>query len=303
VGKRLFARELAKALLCERNPRELLEACDHCEACLLVDAGTHPDLFQVGRPEEKNEFPIDTMKEFLRDFSLKPARALGKIGIIDDADDFNEESANAFLKTLEEPAPGTLFLLIGTSIDRQLSTIKSRCQMVRFAPLPDDAMRTLLEKQGIDDPVMLARLIRLSAGSPGQALALADESLWQFRGDLLKAFAQPKVESVVLGKAFVEFAEDAGKETALQRRRASQMLRLLIESFTDALRLQAGAPPRSVEADAPGPICANKPGPGRFDRRDRASIRAHGSAAGALPGICLGAAHEVSGSDSSFHPA
>jgi DNA polymerase-3 subunit delta' len=188
------------------------------------------------------------MKDFLRDFSLKPARGHGKIGIIDDADDFNEESANAFLKTLEEPAPGSLFLLIGTSIDRQLATIKSRCQMVRFAPLPEEPMRTLLQKQGIDDPVMLARLIRLSAGSPGQALALADEALWQFRATLVQAFAQPKVDSVALGKAFVEFAEDAGKETALQRRRAAQMLRLLIESFTDVLRLQAGASARSAES-------------------------------------------------------
>jgi DNA polymerase-3 subunit delta' len=248
VGKRLFALELAKALLCEKNPREMLEACDHCEACLLVDAGTHPDLFQIGKPEDKNEFVIEVMRDFLRDFSLKPARALGKIGIIDDADDFNEESANAFLKTLEEPAPGTLFLLIGTSIDRQISTIKSRCQMVRFAPLADEPMRTLLQKQGIDDAVMLARLVRLAAGSPGQALALADESLWQFRAALLRGFAQPKVDSVALGKSFMEFAEEAGKETAAQRRRASLMLRLLIESFTDVLRLQAGASPRSVEA-------------------------------------------------------
>src|SRR4051794_29028467 len=61
IGKRLFARELAKALLCESAGRQAqsrnvnLEACDRCEACLLVDAGTHPDLFAVSRPEEKNE--------------------------------------------------------------------------------------------------------------------------------------------------------------------------------------------------------------------------------------------------------
>jgi DNA polymerase-3 subunit delta' len=252
IGKRRFAQELAKALLCEAPPTPdlsaKLEACDRCDGCLLVDAGTHPDLFQVGRPEEKNEMPLAVMAELCRNFSFKTARGHGKIGIIDDADDFNEESANCFLKTLEEPPPGSLFILLGTSLDRQLATIKSRCQMVRFAPLADELVGQLLQQQGIEDAAMLARLVRLSAGSPGQALALADESLWQFRRDLLQAFVQPKVDSVALGKSFVEFAEEAGKEASLQRRRANQALRLLIESLTDVLRVQAGAAARSADS-------------------------------------------------------
>ena len=249
IGKRRFAIELAKAILCEaERSTTTLDACDQCAGCLLVDAGTHPDLFTVGRPEDKNELPIDVMTALCRDFSLKPARGHGKIGIVDDADDFNEESANCFLKTLEEPPPGSLFILIGTSLDRQLATIKSRCQMVRFAPLADEHVRQLLQKQGVEDKAMLDRLVRLSGGSPGQALALADESLWTFRRDLLKALAQPKIDSVALGRKFAEFAEEAGKEGAGQRRRANQAMRLLIESFTDVLRLQAGAAPRSAES-------------------------------------------------------
>src|SRR5262245_7592648 len=177
VGKRRFAQELAKALLCEAPRASSLDACDKCAACLLVDAGTHPDLFAVSRPEEKNEMPIDVMKELCRGFSLKSARGHGKIGILDDADDLNDESANCFLKTLEEPPPGSVFILIGTSSDRQLATIKSRCHLVRFAPLTDDQVRAILQKQGIADEAMLGRLVRLAGGSPGQALALADESL------------------------------------------------------------------------------------------------------------------------------
>jgi DNA polymerase-3 subunit delta' len=260
VGKRRFALELAKALLCE-SPDPLapgpspgvpgegrrLDACDQCAACLLVDAGTHPDLFQVGRPEDKNEMPIDVMTDFCRNFSLKPARGHGKIGIIDDADDFNEESANCFLKTLEEPPAGSLFLLIGTSLDRQLATIKSRCQLVRFAPLPDAHVRTLLQKQGVSAD-LLDRLVRLAAGSPGQAAALADETLWTFRRNILQALVQPKVKSVEAAKEFVKFAEEAGKEAAGQRRRANQALRLLIEALTDAIRLQSGAPARSADS-------------------------------------------------------
>jgi DNA polymerase III subunit delta' len=249
VGKRRFATELAKALLCEAPGKSVgvLDACDQCAACLLVDAGTHPDLFQVSRPEDKNELPIDAMTDFCRNFSLKPARGHGKIGIIDDADDFNEESANCFLKTLEEPPPGSLFLLIGTSLDRQLGTIKSRCQPVRFAPLSDTHVRTLLQKQGVDVG-LLDRLVRLAAGSPGQAAALADESLWKFRRYVLQALVQPKVNSVEAAKEFVKFAEEAGKETAGQRRRANQALRLLIEGLIDAIRVQSGVPARSADS-------------------------------------------------------
>src|SRR5579871_2230323 len=75
VGKRLFARELARALLCESpSARSELEACDQCASCLLVEAGTHPDLFVVSRPEEKNELPVELMKQLCRDWMLKTAR-------------------------------------------------------------------------------------------------------------------------------------------------------------------------------------------------------------------------------------
>src|SRR5262245_47271126 len=89
IGKRLFARQLAKTLLCENRPADRFDSCDRCAACKLVDAGTHPDLFEVGRPEEKHEFPIDTMRDLLASLALKPARGGRKIAIVDDADDLN----------------------------------------------------------------------------------------------------------------------------------------------------------------------------------------------------------------------
>src|SRR5438132_1583923 len=65
IGKKLFAQELAKALLCEKltPDKPVLEACDQCQACILVQAGTHPDIFALSRPEEGNEIPIDLMRE------------------------------------------------------------------------------------------------------------------------------------------------------------------------------------------------------------------------------------------------
>src|SRR5438552_2043989 len=91
VGKHTFARELAKTVLCETRG-ERFEACDACASCHLVDAGTHPDLFTVERPEEKNVIPIslirrdDTSPEepiLLEQLALKPARGQRKVAIVD----------------------------------------------------------------------------------------------------------------------------------------------------------------------------------------------------------------------------
>jgi len=243
IGKRPMAAELAEALLCE-NPSADLTACDQCPSCKLMEADTHPDYFAVARPEDKNELPIEVMRELCQRFSLKPARGRGKVALLDDADDLNAEAANCFLKTLEEPPPRSVFFLIGTSPERQLATIVSRCQVVRFAPLADDLVAGILRQHGVTDAMLLARLVRLGHGSPGQALALADPDLWAFRQVLVSGLLQPRPDSVALSKRLVEFVEEAGKESAAQRRRSSQVLRVLIEFFNDALAVRLGASPR-----------------------------------------------------------
>ncbi len=264
VGKRLFAIELAKALLCERNEPGKLDACGECDSCTFVAAETHPDFFRLGRPwidptdqTEKNELPIALMRELCASFGLKSARGHGKVAVLDDADDLNDEAANCFLKTLEEPPPRSVFILIGTSLDGQLPTIRSRCQTIRFAPLPEAVVRTILSKRELADPQLLPRLVKLAAGSPGQALDLAEPELWQFRNRLLQGLAQPKIDTVGLAKSFVEFVEDAGKETVLHRRRAALVLRLLIEAWSDVLDAQyagAATSPSSEETALVGPL-------------------------------------------------
>jgi DNA polymerase-3 subunit delta' len=248
VGKRLFAGELAKALLCEDPPGQL-DACDHCPGCLQVEAGTHPDFVATGRPEEKLELPIEVIRELCRSFALKAARGRGKVAILDDANDLNEEAANCFLKTLEEPPPRSVLILIGSSRERQLPTILSRCQVVQFAPLPEAVVADVLRGQELPDPALFDRLARLSGGSPGQALALADPKLWEFRRTFLEGLTKPRPDSVALGRALLEFVEEAGKDSGAQRRRAAVVLRLLIEFLDDALRLRLGGTPRLTEEE------------------------------------------------------
>ena len=162
-------------------------ACGKCASCIQVDAKSHPDFTLAARPEDKLELPIELIRELIEHLSLKPARGGRKVAILDDADDMNEESANAFLKTLEEPPPGSLLILIGgASPDRQFSTILSRCQVVPFSPLPVKLLQDYLREQGINDAQLRERLSRMAGGSIGQSLALSEPALWEFRATLLK---------------------------------------------------------------------------------------------------------------------
>lgn len=248
VGKRLFARELAKAFLCEKPPA-IMTACGACPACTQVEAESHPDVLYLRTPEGKHELPVAAMRDFCAQLALKPARGPRKIGIVEDADDFNEESANSFLKTLEEPPLGSLLLLLGTSIDRQLPTIQSRCQIVRFAPLSNADVSAILAAQGINDPLQRDRLARLGAGSAARALALNDDSIWQVRQKLIEGLTGPRASFQPLAEAWAEFYEDVGKDKgAAQRMRVSLVLKFLIEAVEHALKLSLGATVTGLDA-------------------------------------------------------
>src|SRR5207244_12149190 len=96
---------------------------------------------------------------------------------------------------------------------------------------------------------LLRRIVPLSGGSPGQALALADPALWEFRRSLLEGLAQPRWDSVALARAWIEFVEEAGKEAAAQRRRAALVLRFLIQFLTAALAVRVGGTPSLAEPE------------------------------------------------------
>ena len=142
-------------------------------------AGTHPDLLRVGRPDERHELPIRVIRDLCLDLGLKPMSGRRKVAIVDDADDLNDEAANAFLKTLEEPPPGSVLILIATSAEGQLDTILSRCRVVRFDPLPEADLAALLREHGAtSDPSEADRLARLGEGSVGRACGRGWRPRW-----------------------------------------------------------------------------------------------------------------------------
>jgi len=179
--------------------------------------------------------PIETMRQLCLDLGLKPARGSRKIAIVDDADDLNEESANCFLKTLEEPPPGSMLILIGTSVDRQLPTIRSRCQRIPFHPLPIPVVEQLLREDSEIDADEIPRLAKLGGGSIELSRAYAIPGLWELRTQLLAAMHQPGADTTELTKAWMSVVEQAGKESGAQRRRSALVIRLLIQGLEEAL--------------------------------------------------------------------
>lgn len=142
----LMAATLAKTLNCEQpgtGPLGVpLDSCDACSSCRRIDARMHPDVQWI-RPESKLRIiTIDQMRELMHAIQLKPTEAAYKVSVIVAADRLNVQAANAFLKTLEEPPPRSIVILLSTEPQQVLETILSRCLRLTFAgepSLPEDA--------------------------------------------------------------------------------------------------------------------------------------------------------------------
>lgn len=162
-GKLDAAWALAQALVCEHG------GCGSCEACVRVARHTHPDVHYYA-PESVTGYLIVQTRDLIEDVSLAPIRAKTKVYIIDQADRLRADSANALLKTLEEPPAGVTFILLGTSAETILPTIVSRCQCVPFRMVaPADAARAVAQATGATEP--RCRMAVAVAGSPARAIA------------------------------------------------------------------------------------------------------------------------------------
>jgi DNA polymerase-3 subunit delta' len=247
VGKRRFAIELAHSLLCTVNDVAALEPCGKCESCRMFAAGNHPDLELIGLPPDKATLPI---KLFIGDkehrnqeglchtIGLRPFFGRQRIAIVDDADHFGIESANCLLKTLEEPPPSAMLILIGTSPSRQLPTIRSRSQVVRFGGLDSETVaKILIETGAAADQKLALRAAELSEGSVERALELSDPALWSFRDQLTSALHTLPIDSVRLARAVQAFVDEAGKESPKRRARLRIVVGFAVEFYRSKLRL------------------------------------------------------------------
>lgn len=241
IGKKRFALELAHALLCTESREENLTPCGRCESCRMFAAGNHPDIEVLGLLPDATVLKIEQFvgkdetrnrEGMCHNISLKPFFGKRKVAIVDDADLFNLSSANCLLKMLEEPPPSALLVLIGTSPSRQLPTIRSRAQVVRFRTLAADVIADiLLETGAIADRGEALRVAQLSEGSIERAAQLADPALREFRDQLFSMLDSARLDSVRLTRAIQSFVEEAGKEPTQRRERLRVVVGIALELY------------------------------------------------------------------------
>lgn len=156
------------------------------------------------------------------DIRMTPMSGGRRIAIIDDCDFLEAQSANALLKTLEEPPPRAIIILLGTSLQRQLPTIRSRCQVVRFdLPTAQQAAQILrfriAEEETPEEDIQAA--LQLSEGNLAQATVYLDHSVRDFHQQLNGLLAQAIPEAVKLAKLVTQFVEAAGADAPPRRER------------------------------------------------------------------------------------
>ncbi len=250
IGKRTTALWLAKALLCETTPDNEMIACQTCSACQQVDAMSHPDLLYVNRPADKNRIPIELLigsrEERMRaglchDIALKPYRGGRRIAIIDDADFLNQEGANCLLKTLEEPPASSTIFLISNSEHRQLATIRSRSQIVRFQPLQASDIQKILTQQGqVPEGVDQNQLALACDGSLQLAYVLCDPDTMEFRRSWLEQLATADPGREDFADSISSFVDAAGKEAAMKRDRLRLVAQLATQFYRNLMLQQCG---------------------------------------------------------------
>ncbi len=185
LGKSMLARHLAGTLLCARESDRPRDPCGHCRACGLFQAATHPDYREIAPLEAGKAIRIDQIRA-LGDFLAQTAQLGGcKLVVINPAERMNAAAANALLKTLEEPTPNTLLVLVSARPSRLPATVRSRCQRVALRPPGNQAALEWLRAQAAGGDVRDA--LSIASGAPLAALGYLDAGIREERAAWLHA--------------------------------------------------------------------------------------------------------------------
>lgn len=166
IGKKMLAKEMAKKILCLEEESE-----ENCKSCTEFEGNNHPD-FMCIEPEE-NSIKIAQIRFLQKKIQEKPIISDKKVYIIDNADTMTTEAQNCLLKTLEEPPEFATIILIGSQESAFLTTIKSRCIILKFQPIEDEKIRQYSkENYGIEN--ITQNQLAIFQGSIGKMITLKD---------------------------------------------------------------------------------------------------------------------------------
>ncbi len=164
IGKFLFAKEFAKAILCNEQ-----NGCNKCKSCIEFESSNNPD-FQVIEPDE-NSIKIEQIRLMNNKIYEKPIISSKKVYIINNADLMTKEAQNCLLKTLEEPPEYVVIILIGTNENMFLNTIRSRCVKINFNKINDEELKKLLIDK-YEYTNITENMLKLFSGSVEKAINL-----------------------------------------------------------------------------------------------------------------------------------
>lgn len=192
LGKLDLAHALVAAALCQQRQADQ-QACGRCRSCLLLAAGSHPDRVHITLEKRddgklRSEITIDQIRALSQRMALSSQFGGLQIALIEPAELLNANAANALLKTLEEPTPATVMVLVCNDLSRLPATIRSRCQRIDVR-LPDRAQAMAwLAGQGIDPDRALAAL-DVCQGNPGAAHQLIEDGGLDLRDQCIRDLA------------------------------------------------------------------------------------------------------------------
>lgn len=229
-GRKKTAIALIQALFCADTIGG--DACGKCPSCLKIENGNHPDIHFISPLPDKRDISIEQLRELQYDLSLRPYEAPRKACIIDPAERMNPNSANALLKTLEEPPGNALIILLTENAGMLISTVRSRCQLIRFAPLSLEHLLLLTVKNGMS-PDAAALIAPMAGGSLQKAAELDDEALVTRRESALSKISQLNFNKI--GTVF-----SAAEEFSGNREATLEILDMLISFYRDAVHIGAG---------------------------------------------------------------
>lgn len=226
VGKKHFAKRLAQYVLCQSPCEEV--SCGKCRSCQLIAAGTHPDFMNIQPSETGQMIKIDQIREVTQFVNETALLGGYRVIMIHPASAMNISSANALLKSLEEPTPKTLFILICTPSLRLPATIISRCQRIIFPNPPREIALAWLQQQTNSSLDSLTLLLNLTEGAPLKVLDYATNDALTVRNDLYQTLLQLSEQQ----------ADPLLVAAKWQENEASVILTLLLSWLSDLLRFK-----------------------------------------------------------------
>lgn len=169
IGKKLFALEFAKMILCNNQENS---SCGKCKSCIEFDSKNNPDFFFI--EPDGSSIKIDQIRSLQKTILEKPINGIKKVYIINNADCMTKEAQNCLLKTLEEPQKYAVIILIVANENNMLATIKSRCTKIFFEKICDeDLARYIKEKNG--DVHFEKNMLQLAEGSIGRCIVIIEK--------------------------------------------------------------------------------------------------------------------------------